>query len=61
MSDDKSEVAFVQVGEILLRQLTDGTIWMEQEDCQGFQVKELALVRLEATLQEFYDGNFQDA
>ena len=48
----------VHVGEILLRELKDGSIWMEQADGEGMQVKGLSLTRLEAQLQGFYDENF---
>lgn len=47
----------VMVGDMVLRELNDGAVWMENADGEGMAVKGITLVRLEAKLIEFFEEN----
>lgn len=50
-----SEGPDIEIGEITLRKLTDGSIWMEKEDGEGAQFKARDI---ELVLLNYYEENF---
>lgn len=55
ISDYVSKGPEIEIGEITIRKLKDGSIWMEKEDGEGMSVSQ---GQLGEYLLKFYEENF---